>query len=57
MTEFEKAGLLHVRPSGRWAICRPGSSGELFRVDVNGELQIRRIEYGHDGRGYYAVGE
>jgi hypothetical protein len=41
---------------------RPGrdpveiTSGELFRVDVDGVLQVRRMEYARDGRGYYAVG-
>jgi hypothetical protein len=50
-----------MQPSGRWAVCRTGhdpveiTSGELFRVDVNGKLLVRRMEYA-PGRGYYAVG-
>jgi hypothetical protein len=58
----EKVGILRMQPSRRWAIVRPGhdpveiSSGELFRVEVDGALQVRRMEYAHDGRGYYAVG-
>jgi len=58
----EKVGILRMQPSRRWAICRPGhdpveiTSGEVFRVEVDGVLQVRRIEYAHDGRGYYAVG-
>jgi hypothetical protein len=51
-----------MQPSRRWAICRPRrepleiTSGELFHVEVDGKLQIRRMEYAHDGCGYCAVG-
>jgi hypothetical protein len=31
------------------------ASGELFRVEVDRKLKVRRMEYSHDGRGYYAV--
>jgi hypothetical protein len=31
----------------------PQVSGELFRVGVGGVLQVRRMEYAHDGCGYY----
>ena len=59
----EKVGILRMQASRRWAICRPKhdpveiTSGEVFRVEVNGVLQVRRMEYAHDGRGYYAVGD
>src|SRR5262249_38596346 len=57
----DKEGILRMQPSRRWAVCRTGrdpveiTSGELFRVGVDGGLQVRRMEYAHDGRGYYAV--
>jgi hypothetical protein len=41
----EKGGILQLQPSGRWAIVRPGripieiTSGELYRVEANGELR------------------
>ena len=47
----EKEGVLQIRPSGRWAICRQGrppveiTSGELFRVEVAGELKVTRMEF------------
>ena len=40
-----------MQPSRRWAVWMPGrepvevTSGELFRVEVDGELQVRRMEY------------
>jgi hypothetical protein len=49
----EKEGTLRMQSSGRWAICRPGrkpveiTSGEVFRVEVDGKLQITRMEYRH----------
>jgi len=58
----DKEGILRLQSSGRWAVCRPGrdpveiTSGEFFRVEVDGKLRVRRMEYGHGGRGYYAVG-
>jgi hypothetical protein len=55
-----KAGTLRMRPSGRWAICRPGetpheiTSGELFRVEFRGKLRLTRMEFRHSPRrGYY----
>jgi hypothetical protein len=42
-----------MQPSGRWAVCRPGrkpveiNSGELFRVEVDGELKPTRMEFRH----------
>jgi hypothetical protein len=57
-----KEGTLRIQPSGRWAVCSPErdpveiKSGELFRVEVDGELQVRRMEYAPGWRGYYAVG-
>ena len=42
-----------MQPSGRWAICRPDrspveiTSGELFRIEVNGELRPTRMEFRH----------
>jgi len=56
----EKGGILRMLPSRRWAVCRPGrepveiTSGELFRVEVDGELRTTRMEYA-PGIGYYAV--
>jgi len=47
----EKEGILQMQPSGRWAVVRPGrqpveiTSGELFRIDVNGELKPTRMEF------------
>lgn len=41
----EKEGILQMQPSGRWAVVRPGrqpveiTSGELFRIEVNGVLK------------------
>jgi hypothetical protein len=58
----EKEGTLRMQSSRRWAVCRPGcepveiTSGGLFRVEVDGKLQVWRMEYDHGGRGYYAVG-
>jgi hypothetical protein len=58
----EKEGILQIQPLGRWAVCRPGllpvkiTSGELFRVEVDGArgLQLARMEY-RPGT-YYLVG-
>jgi hypothetical protein len=56
----DKVGILQLQPSGRWAICRPGSdpitSGDMFRVEVPGEAGLRRtrMEY-MDGEGYFSV--
>jgi hypothetical protein len=60
----EKEGTLRMMASGRWAVYRPGrlpveiTSGELFRVEVGGELKLTRMEYRHlpggDGA-YYSV--
>jgi len=58
----EKEGILGMQSSHRWAVYRPGcepveiTSGEPFRVEVDRKLQVRRMEYDHGGRGYYAVG-
>jgi hypothetical protein len=47
----DKEGILQLQPSGRWAVCRHGrepveiTSGELFRVEVNGELKVTRMEF------------
>jgi hypothetical protein len=57
----EKAGILRLMPSGLWAVCRLGrepveiTSGELFRVEVSGELELTRMEYDHERRQYYSV--
>jgi hypothetical protein len=57
----EKEGTLRLMASGRWAIYRPGrlpveiTSGKLFRVEVDGELKLTRMEYDHDSRRYYSV--
>ena len=56
----EKEGTLRMMASGRWAVCRPGetpheiTSGELFRVEVAGELRLTPMEYRHNKTaGYY----
>ena len=47
----ENEGILQLQPSGRWAIVRPGhipveiTSGDLFRVEMNGELKVTRMEF------------
>lgn len=46
-------GALRMQPSGRWAICRPGhppfeiTSGDRFRIEVDGELKVTRMEFRH----------
>ena len=46
-------GILQLQRSGRWAIVRPGrvpvelTSGEVFWVDVNGEMKPTRMEFRH----------
>jgi hypothetical protein len=56
----EKEGILRLQSSGRWAVCRPGHdpveilSGELFWVEVDGELRLTRMEEVW-GEGYYSV--
>jgi hypothetical protein len=52
-TMTEKEGILQIQPSGRWAVCRPGrapveiTSGELFRIEVDGELKLTQMEFRH----------
>jgi len=46
-------GVLRLQPSGRWAICRPVdarfeiTSGDRFRIEVDGELKVTRMEFRH----------
>jgi hypothetical protein len=53
-------GALRMQPSSRWAIVRPGhdpieiTSGELFFVEVDGQLRVTRMEHLW-GEGYYSV--
>jgi hypothetical protein len=56
----QREGTLHLQPSGRWAILRAGrepfelTSGDVFRVEVDGKLQITRM--GHLwSEGYYSI--
>jgi hypothetical protein len=48
-----REGILRLQPSGRWAICRIGEapfeiiSGDVFRVEVDGELKATRMEFRH----------
>jgi hypothetical protein len=60
----EKEGFLKKLPSGRWAVVRFGrepveiTSGEFFRVEVDGELKATRMEFLHRAGGggeYYSV--
>jgi hypothetical protein len=52
----EKEGILRMMASGRWAIYRPGhlpheiTSGELFRIEFQGELKLTRMEFRHSPR-------
>jgi hypothetical protein len=47
----EKEGILRMQPSRRWTICRPDrepveiTSGELFRVEVDGVLRLTRMSH------------
>jgi hypothetical protein len=56
----DKEGTLHLQPSGRWAILRPRrepfelTSGDVFRVEVDGELRLTRMEHLW-GEGYYSI--
>ena len=56
----EKKGSLRMQSSGRWAVCRPGHdpveilSGALFRVEIDGELRVTRMEHLWS-KGYYSV--
>jgi hypothetical protein len=49
----DKEGILQRQPSGRWAVCRPEhapveiTSGEVFRIEVDGELRPTRMEFRH----------
>jgi hypothetical protein len=58
--DSKKIGVLRLQSSGRWAVCRPGhdpieiTSGELFRVEVEGVLRVTRMEH-QWGEGYYSV--
>jgi len=55
-------GILRFQPTGRWAVCRPGSapveitSGKQFRIEVPGKdgLHLTRMEH-MLGEGYYSV--
>jgi hypothetical protein len=55
----ETEGILRMQPSGRWAIMRSEYSpyeitgGDVFRVEVDGELKITRLEWAHGERGWY----
>ena len=59
----DKEGALKMQSSGRWAVCRPGlkpveiTSGDPFRVEIDGKLCLTRMEYRHFERGgeYYSV--
>jgi len=49
----DSEGTLRLQPSGRWAVCLPGQkpvelmSGDVFRVEVKGELRTSRMEFRH----------
>jgi hypothetical protein len=55
-----KEGTFRLQPSGRWAIVRPGrepieiNSGDVFRLEVGGELRPTRMEH-QWGEGYYCI--
>jgi hypothetical protein len=58
----DKVGTLRMQANQRWAIIRPGhapyelTSGDVFRVEVDGQLKRTRMEWarGRSGR-YYSV--
>jgi hypothetical protein len=56
----DQEGILHMQPSGRWAVVRPRrepveiTSGELFRVEVGGKMRLTKMAQA-PGRGYYSV--
>jgi hypothetical protein len=60
MSEDEKVGVLRMQPSERWAVCRPGhdpveiTSGDVFRLEVDGVLRVTRMEYLR-AEGYYSI--
>jgi len=55
MPDDENVGTLRMQPSGRWAVCQPGhapieiTSGEVFRIEVDGVLRITCMEHDPDG--------
>ena len=59
----DKEGVLQMQASGRWAVCLPGRSpveitwGYPFRIEVNGELRLTRMDFQHAGSigEYYSV--
>jgi hypothetical protein len=57
----EKEGTLRMMASGRRAVCRAGrepveiTSGERFRIEVDGELKLTRMEYDQIDRQYYLI--
>ena len=58
----EKAGILRMRPSGLWAVCRSGeppqeiTAGDLFLIEFAGKLQLTRMKFRDSPRrGYYTV--
>jgi hypothetical protein len=62
-TRSRKIGTLKMQPNQRWAIIRSGysspyelTSGDVFRVEVDGELKVTRMEFAHGNPGqYYSV--
>jgi hypothetical protein len=57
-------GILKLQPSGRWAVCRPWrppaeiENGDIFRVDVDGDLKLTQMGYHRFAGGggeYYSV--
>ena len=57
-----KEGTPQKQASGRWVVCRPSrapieiTGGELVRVEVDGKLEVTRMEFGHapgGGDGYH----
>jgi hypothetical protein len=53
-------GRLRLLSTGRWSIALPGrtpveiTSGEVFLVEVDGELKLTRMEHLW-GEGYYSI--
>jgi hypothetical protein len=61
---MDDEGTLKLQPSGRWAVVRSRrpaieiTSGNIFRVDVDGDLRLTRMTYRRlagGGGEYYSV--
>ena len=55
----DREGTLQMQPSGRWAVVLPEqvpveiTSGDFFRVEVDGELKLTHMDWAPGERGWY----